>query len=190
MNMARCLLIQSGLPAGIWAEAINTANYIHNKSPTSKLDDRSPHEVWHGNPPNVAHFQHFREEVYVLDRSPNKSKLEPRSRRGIFVVYSEESKAYRARREREIEISRDVKFLRDSHAMKHKFDDFAPQNYIWLIEDDTSCRDGPAAEADVDRLQEPLPAAHDGERDARGNEERAEEEPPREDVEHPQEQDR
>ena len=32
--------------------------------------------------------------------------------------------------ERKIEISRDVKFLRDSHAIKYKFDDFAPQNYI------------------------------------------------------------
>ena len=74
MEMARCLLIQSGLPPIFWAEAVNTANYIRNRSPTSKLNGRTPYEVWFGKPPDVGDFQRFWCEVYVLDRSPGKGK--------------------------------------------------------------------------------------------------------------------
>ena len=95
MEMARCLLIQSGLPPTFWAEAVNTANYIRNRSPTSKLNGRTPYEVWFGKPPDVADFKRFGCEVYVLDRSPGKGKIEPKSRNGIFVGYSLESKGYR-----------------------------------------------------------------------------------------------
>ncbi|KMQ86250.1 retrovirus-related pol polyprotein from transposon tnt 1-94 [Lasius niger] len=44
MEMARCLLIQSELPPTFWAKALNTANYIRNRSPTSKLKGRTPYE--------------------------------------------------------------------------------------------------------------------------------------------------
>lgn len=33
MNVARCLLIQSNLPNFMWAEAVNTANYLRNRCP-------------------------------------------------------------------------------------------------------------------------------------------------------------
>lgn len=33
LEMARCLLIQSGLPSSFWAEAVSTANYIRNRCP-------------------------------------------------------------------------------------------------------------------------------------------------------------
>jgi len=51
-----------------------------------------------------------------LVRSPNKEKFEPRSKKGIFVGYSDESKAYRVwlPEERKIDIARDVKFLEDN----------------------------------------------------------------------------
>ncbi|KMQ87115.1 gag-pol polyprotein [Lasius niger] len=110
--MARCLLIQSGLPPTFWAEAVNTANYIRNKSPTSKLKERTPYEAWFGKPPDVSSFRRFGSEVLVMDRSPGKGKLEARSKKGIFVGYSSESKAYRIwlPEEKRIETSRDVSF--------------------------------------------------------------------------------
>lgn len=59
MEMARCLLIQLGLPPTFWAEAVNTANYIRNRSPTSKLKGRTPHKELFGKPPDVSIFRRF-----------------------------------------------------------------------------------------------------------------------------------
>ncbi|GBL98972.1 Retrovirus-related Pol polyprotein from transposon TNT 1-94 [Araneus ventricosus] len=41
VNMARCLLLQSGLPMKFWAEAINCAVYIRNRCPTRGLQESS-----------------------------------------------------------------------------------------------------------------------------------------------------
>lgn len=53
--------------------------------------------------------------VHILYRTPNKSKLVSRSKKGILVVCSEKSKGYRVwiPNKRRIEISRNVRFLED-----------------------------------------------------------------------------
>ena len=53
--MARALLKQRGMPATFWGEAVVTAVYILNRSPTKALDGRTPYEAWHGCKPAVFH---------------------------------------------------------------------------------------------------------------------------------------
>lgn len=112
LDMARCLLLQSSLPKSLWAEAVNTANYIRNRCPTSHLDGRTPYEAWKGKIPDVSHFQEFGRNALTLKREPGRDKFESRSRKGVLVGYSETSKGYRIwlPEERRIEIARDVKF--------------------------------------------------------------------------------
>lgn len=43
VEMARCLMIQSKLTTSFWGEAINTANYIRNRCPTSSLGGKTPY---------------------------------------------------------------------------------------------------------------------------------------------------
>jgi len=95
VETARCLLAESGLPPSFWAEAIHFANFIRNRAPTSKLGGKTPFEARFGKPPNATELRRFGEEVFCLHRSQGRGKFEPRSRRGVFVGYSEESKAYR-----------------------------------------------------------------------------------------------
>jgi len=95
VETAHCLLIQSNLPRTFWAEAVNMANYIRNRCPSSSLGGRTAFESWNGYVPDVSHLKEFGSKVYTLVRSPNKGKFEPRSKKGIFVGYSNESKAYR-----------------------------------------------------------------------------------------------
>ena len=45
VEMARCLLIQSRLPPFFWAEAVNTANYIRNRRPSSSMNGKTPFEA-------------------------------------------------------------------------------------------------------------------------------------------------
>lgn len=95
IESASCLMIQAGLPPISWAEAVNTVNFIHNRSPVSKLDGKSPFQVWHRSTAAVGNAKRFRNEVYIMDRHLGKGKLESHANRGIFLGYSEESKAYR-----------------------------------------------------------------------------------------------
>lgn len=95
LDVARCLLIQSGLPAKFWAEAVNTANYIRNRCPTKSLNGSTPYGIWYGHPPNVSHLQNFGCKVFCLNNDPNKGKLDPRSKEGIFLGYSETTKGFR-----------------------------------------------------------------------------------------------
>lgn len=106
-------MMQSSLPDYLWAEAVNTANYILNRCPTSCHGGKTPFEKWKGQIPDVSNFQEFGREVMSLKREPQKDKFETRSRKGIFIGYSEISKGYRLwlPEERKIEIARDVKFM-------------------------------------------------------------------------------
>lgn len=113
MDMARCLLIESGLPPSFWAEAVNTANYLRNLCPSNGLHGKTPYELWKGNKPNINHLRIFGSKVYCLNRNPSRGKLEPRSREGRFIGYSDKCKGYRIwlSDEKKVEISRDVKFV-------------------------------------------------------------------------------
>ncbi|CAK9813843.1 Retrovirus-related Pol polyprotein from transposon TNT 1-94 [Anthophora plagiata] len=113
MDMTRCLLMQSGMPDSFWGEAANTANYIRNRCPSTCLNGKTPFERWFGRVPNVSHFRDFGCEVHTLNRDPSRGKLDPRSKRGIFVGYAERSKGYRVwiPEERRVDITRDVKFV-------------------------------------------------------------------------------
>lgn len=118
IETARCLLAESGLPLSFWAEAVHYANYIRNRCPTRKLEGRTPFEARHGKAPDVTGFKKFGEEVYCLDRSRKTDKFEPRSRKGVFLGYSEECKAHRVwiPEDRRVQVTRDIKFLKDSRS--------------------------------------------------------------------------
>ena len=51
------MLADSGLPHKYCAEAVSTAAYLINRSPTKSLSDETPFESWHGKKPNVKHLR-------------------------------------------------------------------------------------------------------------------------------------
>ncbi|KYN12083.1 Copia protein, partial [Trachymyrmex cornetzi] len=110
---ARCMMLQSGLPPSFWAEAVSAANYIRNRCVTRSLKKGTPYENWTGKKPNIGHLRTFGSKVFVLDKTPNKGKFDPRGIEGTFVGYAENAKAYRVwiPNENRIRITRDVRFL-------------------------------------------------------------------------------
>ena len=52
---ARTSLIDAGLPRTLWAEALNTAVYLANRSPTSQLKT-TPYEALHGKAPDLSNL--------------------------------------------------------------------------------------------------------------------------------------
>ena len=55
----RCMLADSRLPHKFWAEALSTAAYLLNRSPTKALHNKTPFEAWFGKQPNVNHLRVF-----------------------------------------------------------------------------------------------------------------------------------
>lgn len=70
MNMVRCMLKGKNLPKSLWGEVVSTAVYILNRSPTTRLEEKTPEEVWSGTKPNVSHLRIFGSVCYshVLDQ--------------------------------------------------------------------------------------------------------------------------
>src|SRR5438128_8287860 len=92
--MARALLKQRGMPAVFWGEAVVTAVYILNRSPTKALNGRTPYEAWHGGKPAVSHLRVFGCLAFTKELG-HIGKLDDRSTPGLFIGYAEGSKAYR-----------------------------------------------------------------------------------------------
>lgn len=115
LDTARCLLVESKLPQSFWAEAVNTANYIRNRLPTSSLNGRTPYEAWTGKPPDLSHCRVFGTRVIYLNTEPGKGKFDERGHEGIFLGYPDDSKAFRiwSSKKHKVLITRDVKFLED-----------------------------------------------------------------------------
>jgi hypothetical protein len=55
MEKERFMLSCVRLGKEFWAEAVDTAFYLVNISPSSALDDKTPQEVWTGDPDYFRH---------------------------------------------------------------------------------------------------------------------------------------
>ncbi|GAU43786.1 hypothetical protein TSUD_378110 [Trifolium subterraneum] len=87
LDMARSMVKQKGLPHRFWGEAVSTAVYILNRSPTKKLIDKVPEEVWSKCKPSVTHFKVFGSLSYKHVPDARRKKLDDKSEPMVFVGY-------------------------------------------------------------------------------------------------------
>lgn len=95
IEKGRAMMIDAKAPLKLWGEAINTANYLSNRSINSAIDNKTPFELWVGRKPCVNHLYIFGSKTYVLRKGSNGHKFAPKAIPGIFMGYSETSKAFR-----------------------------------------------------------------------------------------------
>ncbi|KAH9679844.1 hypothetical protein KPL71_026299 [Citrus sinensis] len=65
VDKTRCMLINLKLPRCFWAEAVSTACYLVNKSPSAAIDFKTPEEIWSGRPPKFENLRIFGCPAYV-----------------------------------------------------------------------------------------------------------------------------
>lgn len=102
----RALLFDSGMEKEMWGEALYTATYIINRSPTQSLKV-TPYEMWEKKKPNLKNLQIFGCMTYAKSLGPLK-KLEKRSKSYIFVGYAPNGYRLWDKEKRRIQIARDV----------------------------------------------------------------------------------
>jgi hypothetical protein len=69
--------------------------YIQNRCPHIILKEKTPEEVFSGTKPEVGHLRIFGCPVYIHVPKEKRTSMEPSGKKGFFVGYSENSKAYR-----------------------------------------------------------------------------------------------
>ena len=106
MHVAECKPIQ-----GFWAEAVTTAAYLINRSPSTALGFKAPQEFWSGKPPDLSNLRIFGCPAYAHLKQ---GKLEPRAVKGYFLGYPEGINGFKLwtlnGKPSRILISRDVTF--------------------------------------------------------------------------------
>ncbi|MFO3480454.1 DDE-type integrase/transposase/recombinase, partial [Legionella pneumophila serogroup 1] len=91
LDMVRSMMSRASLPISFWGYALESAAHILNRVPTKKVA-KTPHEMWTGKAPSLAHIKVWGCEAFV--RRDAHDKLEPRSERCIFIGYPQTSFGY------------------------------------------------------------------------------------------------
>ena len=86
MEKARSMLSGAGLEQEFWAEVVSTACYLVNRSPSSALDDKTPHEVWTENKPSLQHLRVFGCDSYVHVLKENRSWIKKLKSVSLLVI--------------------------------------------------------------------------------------------------------
>jgi hypothetical protein len=93
MNM-RFMLSGVWLGHEFWVEAMGISYYLVNRSSSSTLDEKNPHEVWIGKKPSLTHLRVFGCESCVHAPKENKSKLDKKVEKCIFIGFKDDLKGY------------------------------------------------------------------------------------------------
>ena len=111
VNMIRSMLKQKQMPHYLWGEAAATAAYLIIRSPTKKLQDKTPEEAWCGVKPSVQHLKIFGSLCFKHVPDQLRRKLDDKSQVMIMVGYHLTS-AYKLYdpNNKKIVFSKDVKF--------------------------------------------------------------------------------
>ena len=92
---AKCMRLNARLPKVFSAEIVNTTSFIINRSPSSAIDFKFSEEVWSGRPVDYSSLKIFGCPAYVHMQSGERSKLDSKSRKCIFLGFEKSVKGYK-----------------------------------------------------------------------------------------------
>ena len=156
VESARSMLLDANLSKCYWAEAVSTAVYLKNRSPTKAVQGMTPFEAWHGKKPSVDHLRVFGCDAYAHIPKDERGKFDKKARKCVLLGYGAETKGYRLYdvKDRKIIYSRDVQFNENSKNLEqdpHNSNDYKltvdfPSNSVTPTDDD--CEDQPPNHAE------------------------------------------
>jgi len=105
------MIIQSGLPGFLWAEAIRHSVWLRNRTITRATpENKTPYEIATKEKPDLSGLLEWGSRIWV--KKLDVQKLEPRAFEAVFVGYDDESKGYRVfwSSKQHVSIERDIYF--------------------------------------------------------------------------------
>ena len=89
MEKVRSTFSNSDLEKHFLVEVMRNYSYLINRSPTTTLDGGIPKEVWIGKKLIYSHLKIFGCEAFVHGPKENRTKLDDKSRKCIFLGYAD-----------------------------------------------------------------------------------------------------
>ena len=107
------MLRMSDLPKTFWAEAVQCAVYLINRSPSIPLDLDIPMRAWKGCAPSYSHLRVFGCKAFMHVPKDQRSKLDSKTNPCVFVGYGDEEYGFRLYdpEKKKVVRSRDVVFF-------------------------------------------------------------------------------
>ncbi|PWA63219.1 retrotransposon protein [Artemisia annua] len=125
-EMSRTMLNEQSIPQKFWCHAVDTSTYILNRVSIRRILGKTPYELLRGRKPNIG-FKVFGSKCFILNTKDYLTKFDPKSYEGIFLGYSQNSKAY-------IVLNKDT--MRVEESLNVTFDETPPPPRTLPLEDD------------------------------------------------------
>nr|GEV83605.1 retrovirus-related Pol polyprotein from transposon TNT 1-94 [Tanacetum cinerariifolium] len=93
-EMSRTMLNEQSLPQKFWCNAVDTSTYILNRILIRAVLGKTPYKLLRGRKPTLDYFRVFESKCFILNTKDYLIKFDPKSYEGIFLGYSQNSKAY------------------------------------------------------------------------------------------------
>ncbi|GJZ08540.1 retrovirus-related pol polyprotein from transposon TNT 1-94, partial [Tanacetum coccineum] len=93
-EMSRTMFNEQSLPQKFWCNTVDTSTYILNRILIRAIIGKTPYELLRGRKPTLDYFRVFRSKCFILNTKDYLTKFDPKSYEGVFLGYSQNSKAY------------------------------------------------------------------------------------------------
>jgi hypothetical protein len=152
--MVRSMMKNKGMPGRFWGEAVSTAVYLLNRTPTKSVVGMPLYEAWYGRKPSVDHLRTFGCVVHVKTVTGHTSKLVDRSTPMVMIGYEAGTKAYRAYNpvNKKFVVTRDILFEEEKSwnlSSAEPVHSISNEIFNIVYVDDLEARSDVAAETDV-----------------------------------------
>ncbi|GKA88392.1 retrovirus-related pol polyprotein from transposon TNT 1-94 [Tanacetum coccineum] len=93
-SQLNALLNEQYLPQKFWCNAVDTSTYILNQILIRSILGKTPYEILRGRKLTLGYFRVFESKCFILNTKDYLTKFDPKSYEGVFLGYSQNSKAY------------------------------------------------------------------------------------------------
>ncbi|KXJ68982.1 hypothetical protein RP20_CCG000687 [Aedes albopictus] len=131
VEKTRAMLEDCGIDKRFWGQAVQTAAFLTNRSPTSAVDvKKTPFELWESKKPDVSKLRAFGSKVFVHLPKEHRTKLDAKTWKGIFVGYSHNGYRIWDPVKKRIIIARDVDFVETGECSGRNIDGGITDDYF------------------------------------------------------------
>ncbi|GJV30101.1 retrovirus-related pol polyprotein from transposon TNT 1-94 [Tanacetum coccineum] len=126
-EMSRKMFNEQSLPQKFWCNVLDTSSYILNQILIRAILGKPPYELLRGRKPTLDYFKVFGSKCFILNTRDYLTKFNPKSYKGVFLGYFQNSKAY---------IILDKHTMKIEESLNAKFDETPPPSKISPLVDD------------------------------------------------------
>jgi len=94
LNVTRCIMFQSNFPRAFWSFVVVHVVHLINRLPSPVIQNNCPYKLLYNCVPDLSDIKVFGCLCFASNLEQNRSKLDPRARKCIFLGYKQGTKGY------------------------------------------------------------------------------------------------